>query len=97
MIIEHLGSVELLQLAFVHDGNTGCHGHGFGLVVGDVDEGGFKALMQLGELSTGLNAQFGIEVGQRLIEEEYFRLADDRADQRQRAVFDHQKVPWVYA
>ena len=35
--------------------------------------------MQLGELSTGLNTQLGVQVGEGLIEEEYFRLADDRA------------------
>ncbi len=56
MIIEHLRGVQLLQLTLIHNGNTGRHSHGFSLVVGDIDEGCFKAFVQFGELSTGLNA-----------------------------------------
>jgi len=48
MIVEHLRGIKLLQLALVHDSNPARHGHGFGLVMGDIDEGCLKALVELG-------------------------------------------------
>ncbi len=74
-----LRRIDLLQEAVLHHGDAGAHGHGFGLVVGHVDEGGRQLLMQLGDLGAGLHAQFGVEVGERLVEQEDLRLAHDGA------------------
>ncbi len=57
------GSICLLQNAILHHRDTRAHGHSFGLVVSDVDEGRLQALMELGDLGTGLHTQLGIEVG----------------------------------
>ena len=37
--------IELLENAFVDDGDTGSHRHGLGLVVGHIDERGLQTLM----------------------------------------------------
>ena len=43
-----------------------------------IDHGGAKILVKPGDLKTHLHPQFGIKVRQRLVKEEYFRLANDR-------------------
>ena len=79
LVVQRLRRVELLEDAVAHDRDAGGHGHGFRLVVGHVDEGGLQALVQLAEVGAGLHAQLGVEVGERLVEEEHLRLADDGA------------------
>ena len=74
--------VDLLQDAVLEHGDPVAHGHGLDLVVGDVDRGDAEAALQRGDLRTGLHAQLGVEVGQRLVHEEDLRLADDRAAHR---------------
>ncbi len=55
------------------------HGHGLHLVVGHVDEGGAQALVQLADLGAGLHAQLGVQVRERLVEQEDGRVAHDGA------------------
>ena len=81
-VVEHLRRIELLEDAVLHHRDAGGHGHGFRLVVGHVDEGGLQALVELGNLGALLDAQLGVEVGERLVEEEDLRLADDGAPHR---------------
>ena len=45
--------------------------------MGNVDEGGLQALMQLGDFGTHLHAQLSVQVGQRFVEQEDLRLTDD--------------------
>ena len=52
--------------------------HRLDLVVGDVDDGLAEALVQLLDLDAHLDAQLGVEVGQRLVEQEHVRLAHQR-------------------
>src|SRR5205085_2616072 len=52
------------------------------LVVGDVDGGGFQPLVQFLDLGAHRNPQLGVEVGQRLVEQKYLRIADDGAAHR---------------
>jgi hypothetical protein len=81
-IVEFVGSGELLQLAEPQDGHPVAHRHGFHLVMGDVDGGGAQSALQCGDLSTGLHAQFCVEVGQWFVHAEHLRLTDDRASHR---------------
>ena len=67
--------------ALQHDDLVG-HGHGLDLVVGDVDHGRGELLVQPGKLDPHLHAQGGIEVGERLVEQEDLGLADDGAADR---------------
>ena len=49
--------------------------------MGNVDEGGLQALMQLGDFGTHLHAQLSVQVGQRFVEQEDLRLTDDSTAQ----------------
>ncbi|MCY1299576.1 hypothetical protein D9M70_491090 [compost metagenome] len=53
--------------------------HRLDLVVGDVERGRAEALLQALDLAAHRDAQLGVEVGERLVEEEGRRLAHDGA------------------
>ena len=80
-VVQVLGRIHLLHNAVLHDHDTGSHRHSFGLVMGNVDEGGLQALMQLGDFGTHLHAQLSVQVGQRFVEQEDLRLTDDSTAQ----------------
>ncbi len=69
----------LLDDAVVHDDDLVGHRHGLDLVVGDVDGRGLEALVQLLDLGPHGDAQLGVEIGQRLVEQEHLRIAHDGA------------------
>src|SRR5439155_13063447 len=71
------GCIQLLQDTIAQDGDTAAHGHGLDLVVGDVDNGGLEAAVELDQLGPRLDAQLRIQIGQRLVHKEYLRLAYD--------------------
>nr|GEX10615.1 hypothetical protein [Tanacetum cinerariifolium] len=64
--------------AVEHDHLVG-QGHGFDLIVGDVDHRCLQLLVQARQFQSGLNAQGSVKVGQRFIEQEDFRVAHDGA------------------
>jgi len=72
----------LLQLAALHHGDAVAHRHRLDLVVGDVHGRGLERLLKLRDLGAGLHPQLGVEVRQRLVEQEDRRLAHDRAADR---------------
>ena len=59
--------------AVQHDDAVG-HGHGFDLIVGDVDRGDAKATLQGFDFNPHLVAQFRVQIRQRFIEEEQRRV-----------------------
>ena len=63
----------------MHHDDAVRHGHGFDLIVSDVNRRGLQALVQLLDLGAHLDAQLGVEVRQRLIEQEHLRVARDGA------------------
>ncbi|OPZ51435.1 MAG: hypothetical protein BWY91_02682 [bacterium ADurb.BinA028] len=79
MVVHVARGVALLEVAVLEDRNAVTHGHGLGLVVGDVDRGDAEAALQRRDLGAGLHAQLGVEVGQRLVHEEDLGGADDGA------------------
>ncbi len=62
----------------MHDDAVGQR-HRLDLVVGHEDHRGLHALVQLGEFDAGARAQAGVEVGERLVEQEGLGVADDGA------------------
>lgn len=52
------------------------HGQGFGLIVGHIDESGGKSAMQLRQLAPHVDAQRGIQVGERLVHQEGDGVSD---------------------
>ena len=78
-MIELLRRAHLLDDAVVHDHHAVGQRHGFHLVVRDVDGGGADLLMHLLDLGAHLHAQLGVQVGQRLVEQEHLGIAHDGA------------------
>ena len=88
-VVDFERGVDLLDDAFlesgggvehgVHHDDAGAHGHGFDLVVGDVDHGGLETAVQLDDLGAHLDAHLGVEVGERFVEEKDLGLAHDGA------------------
>ncbi len=69
----------LLDDAFAHDDDMVGHGHRLDLVVGHVDRGRMQPVVQRADFLAHVDAQRRIEVGQRLVEQERLRMADDGA------------------
>ena len=79
MVEDLLRRGDLLDDAVLHDHDTIAEGHGFGLVVGDVDERALDLVAQLDELGTHLVTQLGVQVGQRLVHQEDLGVTHDGA------------------
>ena len=62
---------QLLDAAVVEYGDALAQGHGFGLIVGDVDHRGLELLVQLGQLDAQLHAQRSVQIGQRLVKQKH--------------------------
>jgi hypothetical protein len=72
-------AADLLDHAEVHHDHAVGERHRLDLVVGDEDAGGLQLPVQLLDLEAHLHAQLGVEVGERLVEQERGGLAHDRA------------------
>src|SRR6267378_3882476 len=81
IVIDIGGSAELANHTFVEHHDAVAHGHGFHLIVRDVDGRGSHAAMKALELFAGGGPELSVEVGKRFVEQEYGRLADDGAGQ----------------
>ena len=79
LLVQVARGADLLQQAVLEHGDAVTHGEGLGLVVGDVDGGDAEATLQRGDLRTGLHAELGVEVRQRLVHEEHLGLTHDGA------------------
>ena len=75
MVVELERRARLLDDAGLQHHDLVGHGHGLDLVVGDVDHGRLELVVQPGELDPHLHAQGGVEVGERLVEQEHLGLA----------------------
>jgi hypothetical protein len=82
MVVELERRADLLDHPGVEHHDLVGHGHRLDLVVGDVDHGVAEVLVELGDLDAHLHPELGVEVRQRLVEQEYPRLADDRPTDR---------------
>ncbi len=63
----------------MHHGDARGERHRLDLIVGDVDRGLAERLVQLLDLGAHLDAELGVEIGERLVEQEEGRVADQRA------------------
>ena len=74
-VVELERHADLLDAAQTQDHDLVGHGHRLDLVVRDVDHGVAESGVQVGELDPHLHAKLGIEIGERLVEQEDPRLA----------------------
>src|ERR1051326_24806 len=93
VIVDFRRRSHLAHLTVVDDGDAVAHAHGFDLVVGDVDGGDADALLELLDLLARGGAQFGIEVRQRLVEQQRGRLAHQRPGERDPLAFTARELP----
>ena len=70
VVVQFRGGGHLIQLAGLEQGDLGGHGQCLGLVVGHIDDGGTQFLMEALQLGTHINAQLGVQVGQRLVKQQ---------------------------
>ena len=82
VLVDLLRRAELLDAAGVHDGDQVGRGHGLALVVGDVDRRVAVGVVQAADLEAHLLAQVGVEVRQRLVQQQGLGLHDQRAGER---------------
>ena len=73
---------DLLNHAVAHDDDAIGHRHGFDLIVRYVDRRRLQPLVQFLDLGAHLHAKLGVEIRQRLVEEEHLRIAHDRPPHR---------------
>ena len=73
--------IVLLQIAAVHHRHLVGHGHGFELVVRHIDDRRLQVLVEALDLRPHLHAQLGVEVGERLVHQEYRGVAHEGAAQ----------------
>ncbi len=82
MLVEGAGGAVLGDAAGIHDDDAVGDGQGFLLVVGDVDHGQAQRLLEGADLLAHVAAQLGVQVGQRLVEQQHLRLQHDGAGHR---------------
>ena len=81
-VVDVFRCAKLLHIAAVHHCDAGGQRHRLDLVVGHIDNGGAKVLVQLLDLGPHVDTQLGVEVRQRLVEQEHVRVAHQRAAHR---------------
>ena len=79
IVVELERPADLLDVAGAQHHDPVGERHRLDLVVGDVDHRGAELLVQPRDLDAHLDAQFGVEIGERLVEQEHLRLAHDGA------------------
>jgi hypothetical protein len=82
IVINLVRLADLLDMAHRHDDDPIGQSQSLGLVVGDINHGRPEPMVQKLDLTAHRRAEFGIEVRERLVEKEDFRIADDRAAHR---------------
>ena len=70
-IVDLLGRADLLDLAVVHDDDPVGHRQRLLLVVRDVERGDAEPVLQFAQLDPHLGAQLGVEVRERLVEQQH--------------------------
>jgi len=71
MAIDSIGGVELLHTARAQHHHAVGHGHGFDLIVGDENHGGFKLLRERLDFGAHLGTQLGVQVRERLVKQKH--------------------------
>ena len=93
VVVEIERLADLLDPAIAQNHDLVGHGHGFDLIMGDIDHRGFEVFVQLRQLDPHLHAQFGIEIGQRFVEQKDFRIAGNRPSDRYALALPARQLP----
>src|SRR5439155_335608 len=80
-LVDLHGAADLFNATLVHHDDPIRQGHAFGLIMRDEHAGNARFLLQVLQLDAHLHAQSGIEIAQRLVEQQQARLEDHRPRQ----------------
>ena len=70
LLVQLIGRRVSLQLPLLHDGNAVGHGHGFHLIMGDINGGDPQVQLQTLDLTPHGQAQPSVQIGEGFIKEE---------------------------
>jgi hypothetical protein len=82
VVVQLVRRVDLLELAVAHDPDPVGHRQGFFLVVGDEQGRGTEPLLDRADLLAQLQADLGVQRGQRLVQQQQPGLDGQRPGQR---------------
>jgi hypothetical protein len=82
MLVHAVRMVDLRGAAAFHHHHAVADRHGLALVVRDHHRGGADLALDLAQLELHLLAQLGVQVGERLVEQQHRRLDHQRAGER---------------
>ena len=92
-VVDLARGCELLQVALAHHGHQVGHRGRLGLVVGDVQRRDAELLLEPLDLTASRHPELGVEVRERLVHQEYRRLADDRPRQGDALALPARELP----
>ena len=81
-LVERLGRPHLADFSEAEDRDAIRHRQRFFLVVRHVDRGDAELLLELADLRPHLHADLGVEIGERLVEQQHLRIQHERTRQR---------------
>src|SRR5207245_8863183 len=93
VVVHLLWRADLADEALVQHNDAVAHGHGFDLVVRHVNRGCADALVELLEVLARRGAELGIEVRERLVQQEDGRLAHNGPGERHALALASGKLP----
>ena len=94
-MVDLVWRADLVDPPGVHDNDAIGERHRLDLIVRNIDRCRRDLLMDFLDLGAHLNAQFGVEVGERLVEEKHLRVANDRAAHRNALALPARKLLWA--
>jgi hypothetical protein len=92
LVVEVQWAAGLLERAVAKHSDARSHGHGFGLIMGHVNDSGLKPLVEFDQFGPELGAHFGIKIGKGFVEKEDAGLADDGAADRDTLLLSAGKI-----
>ena len=87
--------IVLLQQAAVHHSHPVRHGHGLELVVCHIDDRRLQVLVEPLDFRPHLHAQLCVEIGERLVHQEYRRISNQGAPQGHALLLPARKLAWL--
>ena len=82
VVIDLLRGADLFHNTGAHDDDAVGERHSLALIVRNVNGGDADLLLDAADLRAHRDAQLGVQVGERLVEEQNARLDDERAGER---------------
>jgi hypothetical protein len=94
LVVDSQRVIHLLDYTILHHDDARAHRHSFDLIMGYVNHRCLEALVEFRDLRAHLDAHFGVEIRERLVEEKDFRVPHDGAPDRHALALPAGKGLW---